>query len=179
MALDPVLGLAVRLVAAALLAAAAVAKFRSLEAFAGVVRNYRLLPEPLAGPAALLIPPVELALALLLVLPTAAPAGGAAAALLVTYAAAMTINLRRGRADIDCGCFVGILRQRLSWPLVMRNLVLAAALLAAALLPAGERVLHPLDLVSVAGGVAGLLLVWAGIGRLYGRASRSLAGEAG
>ena len=41
----------------------------------------------------------------------------------------MAINLRRGRAHIDCGCGQSFLAQSLSWTLVARNAVLAALLL--------------------------------------------------
>ena len=47
----------------------------------------------------------------------------------------MAINLARGRRNIDCGCFQSALKQRLSWVLVARNVVLAALLLVPALQP--------------------------------------------
>jgi hypothetical protein len=48
--------------------------------------------------------------------------------LLALFAAAMAVNIRRGRADIDCGCGESFLRQTLSPVLVVRNIVLAALL---------------------------------------------------
>jgi hypothetical protein len=49
--------------------------------------------------------------------------------LLGLFAAAMAVNLYRGRADIDCGCGQSFLKQSLSWTLVVRNAVLATLLL--------------------------------------------------
>jgi uncharacterized membrane protein YphA (DoxX/SURF4 family) len=73
--------------------------------YVGIVRDYRMLPEPLAR----VVAPAALALECLavagLVLPqTRVPAAILAAALLVGYAAAMAWNLARGRTTIDCGC---------------------------------------------------------------------------
>jgi hypothetical protein len=100
---------------------------RHWTAFAGVIANYRLLPESLIAPVAYLLPPAEALLALAL----AADLGSAwasttAAALLLVFAVAMSINLRRGRRSIDCGCFQSALKQTLSWRLVVRNIALAA-----------------------------------------------------
>jgi hypothetical protein len=174
--LDSALAWTVRLAAAALLGAAGAAKLAALEPFVGVVRNYRLLPGALVRPVAYLIPPLELALAagLLLVPGGRLPALGAAL-LTLGFAAAMAVNLRRGRADIDCGCFAGLMRQRLSWALVARNAALAALLLLVAAAPSGARALGWLDAATVAGGAGSLLLVWAAVGHLFGTAPRRLA----
>jgi len=53
----------------------------------------------------------------------------AAIALLSVFAAAMAINLKRGRSEIDCGCGHSLLKQNLSWVLVSRNAGLAALLI--------------------------------------------------
>ena len=73
--------------------------------------------------------------------------GLASAALLATYAAAVGINLARGRRSIDCGCG-GTPRPIQPW-LVGRNLVLAAASLAL-LAPVGARALGGLDALNAA-----------------------------
>jgi hypothetical protein len=52
-----------------------------------------------------------------------------AALLLSGFAAAIAINLARGRKAIDCGCFQSALRQPLRIVLVARNLLLVAAIL--------------------------------------------------
>ncbi len=109
---------------------AAAQKFGHWRILSGVISNYRLLPRMLVAPAAALLPPLELVLGLLLLLGLAQ--GQAALGtflLLAVFATAMAINLRRGRAHIDCGCGQSFLAQSLSWALVARNGALVALLL--------------------------------------------------
>lgn len=149
MAVDPVLSWVVRLVLAAVFATAAISKLAALGPFEGIVRNYRILPERLVVPFARSLPVVELAAALGLLFEPVRPAAAITCALLLlAFMLAMAINIRRGRTDIDCGCFIGHSRQRIGWPLVIRNgvLVLAAGLALAA--PA-SRPLILLDYVTI------------------------------
>ena len=96
----------------------------------GVIANYRLLPRKMAAPAAALLPPSEMVIAILLLSGLVMPwAALASIALLAVFAAAMAVNLLRGRGAIDCGCGQSFLAQTLSWTLVVRNGVLAALLL--------------------------------------------------
>jgi Methylamine utilisation protein MauE len=127
----PELVMAVRTLTALVFLSAALPKLRDLSVFSGVVANYRLLPGWLAAPFARLLPIFELLLcaALLLSLPGAEYC---AAGLLVVFAYAMGINIARGRASIDCGCFSSVLKQELRWALVARNGVMALLLLAVA-----------------------------------------------
>jgi hypothetical protein len=168
MILDPAIGWTVVLVLAGVFGAAAIAKLRALDAFLGVVHNYRLVPEFLERPIAYALPVAELAIAVGVLLPAGrAPAALSAAILLALFAGAMAINLMRGRRDIDCGCFATVLRQRLSWPLVVRNLVLAA--LALLVMPGlGDRGLGWLDVVTVGCAATALVLVHAAANRLLG-----------
>lgn len=143
---------------------AALAKLRHRELLAGVIANYRLLSPALTGPAALLLPPAELVVSLGLLLggtwqPVQFVAALGAIALLLVFAAAMGINIARGRSHIDCGCGRSQLRQPLSWLLVWRNLALAALL---------TPLLAPLDLpaptgadlaIALAGGLAVFVIV--------------------
>lgn len=123
--------LAARFGIACIFLTAAVGKLRHLSVFEGVLANYRLLPGWAIAPLHLLLPLVELVVGVgVLIAPRLA--GPSAALLLLLFAAAMAINLRRGRRDIDCGCHQSVLRQRLSWTLVGRNAVLAALALTAA-----------------------------------------------
>lgn len=109
---------------------AAVQKMQHWRLLPGVIANYRLLPGWAVSPAASLLPPLELLLAIALLSAQAQPWPALAAiALLLLFAGAMAINVARGRTHIDCGCGEGFLAQHLSWPLVARNLVLAALLL--------------------------------------------------
>lgn len=168
MTLDPAIGWTVVLVLAGVFGAAAMSKLRALDAFVGVVHNYRLVPEPLERPIAYGLPGVELAIAMGVLVPTTrATAALAAAILLALFAGAMAINLMRGRRDIDCGCFATVLRQHLSWPLVLRNLLLAASalLVIPGLRPRG---LGWLDLVTVGCASAALVFVYAAASRLFG-----------
>jgi Methylamine utilisation protein MauE len=175
MALDPAIGWTGVLVLASVFGAAAITKLRALDAFVGVLHNYRLVPEPLERPIAYALPVIELAIAVGVLLPAVrAPAAVAAAILLVLFAGAMAINLGRGRRDIDCGCFATVLRQRLSWPLVVHNLLLAA--LALALVPGlGVRGLGWLDLVTVGCASTALVFVHAAASQLFGTGPRHSA----
>jgi hypothetical protein len=121
---------------------AAVQKLRHWRLLPGVIANYRLLPHWMARSVGALLPPFEMLLAIALLLAPFRPwASLAAIATLLLFAAAMTINIRRGRTHIDCGCGQEFLAQHLSWGLVARNLMLAALLApslaapAAAMLP--------------------------------------------
>ena len=135
---------------------AAVQKAQAWKLLPGVISNYRLLPRFIVPVAAALLPPVELAVGLLLLSAQVMPWGQfAAAALLVLFAAAMAVNIRRGRAHIDCGCGQSFLKQSLRWSLVARNVALALLLAPSFSTPA-----MPLSLVlsGVAGGLAFFLL---------------------
>ncbi len=135
---------------------AAVQKAQGWKLLPGVISNYRLLPRFTVPVAAALLPPVELALGLLLLSAQAMPwAQFAAILLLVLFAAAMAINIRRGRTHIDCGCGQSFLKQSLRWSLVARNGALALLLL-----PSLWASLLPMSLVlsGVAGGLAFFLL---------------------
>jgi hypothetical protein len=132
-------------------------KMRSWTILPGVIFNYQLLPRGLVRPTAVLLPPVELALGMAL-LSGLMPAGSALAAsvLLMVFAAAMSINLGRGRAHIDCGCGQSFLRQPLSPVLVARNAVLAL-LLGPSLLATGSLSFASV-LTGVSAGIAFFLL---------------------
>lgn len=96
----------------------------------GVIGNYRLLPRVLAQPVSAVLPPLELVLGALLLSGLATGwVALTAIGLLGLFAAAMAINLKRGRDQIDCGCGQSHLKQSLRWTLVSRNLVLAGLLL--------------------------------------------------
>ena len=136
---------------------AAVSKLQSRVLLPGVIANYRLLPAGLVEPVALALPFVELGLGLALICGLSGVVPVLAAALLWVFAAAMAVNIRRGRGHIDCGCGRSQLRQRLSWGLVGRNLVLS-------LLVAPRVIASPppavLDLVTAAFGGASIYLLY-------------------
>jgi hypothetical protein len=151
--MDPVAGLALRALVTLLLGGAALAKLRDARGFAAAVAGYRLLPARLAAPAAAAFVAAELVLAAALWTPLRAEASLGAAALLALYAAAITVNLARGRREIDCGCGGPLGRQALSEGLVLRNLLWAGAALACAL-PEAPRALAWLDLVTLGAAVS-------------------------
>jgi hypothetical protein len=167
MTLDPVVVLVARFALGWLFLFGALHKLRDVRGFAVTLAAYRLLPGRLVAPAAWLLALVELGLGAgaLMQMPVAF---GAGLALLLGYAAAMIVNLLRGRRFIDCGC--GGDRQPLSLALVVRNVVLAGAAWIALLDPA-LRSLGWIDAVSIAGGV----LV---CGLLYGAVNQVLAAQA-
>lgn len=101
---------------------------RERETFEGVVYNYRLLPEFAVQPVSYIVPSAEIAVGLGFLLPVTRPyAALGAAFLLAVFNLAIAINLKRGRTEIDCGCFSSVLKQHLSIGLVVRNSVLMVA----------------------------------------------------
>ena len=152
----PVAGLAASVGTGLLFVMTGAQKWRHRAVLPGVIANYRLLPEALVQPAALLLPPVEMVLGGSLIAGWTPLPVVAGIALLLLFAFAMGINVARGRGHIDCGCGGPELRQSLSWALVARNGAIAAAL-ALRLVPA-----PPLSLVDMltaaAAGTAALLL---------------------
>ena len=172
--IDPVLVLSIRVGLAALLLAAAWHKLRDFPGFSKAVAAYRLVPPSCTGLAAALLVGVESALSLFLLLHFRPAIGLAATLLFFTYALAIAINLRRGRADIDCGCVGPAGAQTgLSWTLVLRNACLAALALLPAL-PVADRALSWLDVAVVAATVvcAGLIYLAADLSIRHGERAR-------
>jgi hypothetical protein len=158
--MDPLLELTIAWSLAALFAASTAHKAAAFAEWPGIVRNYRLLPEALAGAVAGLLLIAGALTAAALVWPaTRVVGGGAAAAQLVLFAAALAINLKRGRSSIDCGCFGSRLRQGIYGWMVARNAVLAL-LASTLLLPVGPRDLTVLDVVMSVACVATLSFLY-------------------
>jgi uncharacterized membrane protein YphA (DoxX/SURF4 family) len=121
---------------------AGVTKLADIAAFEKAVGGYRLLPDRLVRPVARLLPPTEVAAgALMGAGVTISVVGIGLTLLLIGFAAAVTINLLRGRS-IDCGCFGPPGSERISWGLVARD-VLLAALAAAVAVTAPEELSIP------------------------------------
>ena len=158
--LDPLLDLTIAWALAALIAAAALHKLSSWQEWPGLVRNYALLPDAVAGVAAVVLPGAEALTAGALVWPSTRTLGAdAAVGLMVAYAAALQINLWRGRTTIDCGCFGSRLRQGIAPWMVWRNLLLAGLALLLRL-PVDGRVLTPGELVVAAAAVITLAFLY-------------------
>jgi hypothetical protein len=113
-----------RLVLAGMFLFAAVPKLLDPVTFARDIDNYRMLPDALIGPLALMLPVAEIVIGLALV--TGVYARGAAITagiLLVGFAIGMVQAIVRG-IDLDCGCFGHFAEAQVSWWTVARNATL-------------------------------------------------------
>jgi hypothetical protein len=148
-------------------ASAAIAKLRAWSELSGVVQNFRVLPHALIRPVILVLPPLEMTIAVgILIRETRSAAAAAAALLFAVFGAALAMNLYRGRRHIDCGCFRSDLKQPISIAVLWRNLFLA--LCALLLLPAdGARALPPLAWAIAGAGGATLFLCYLSVGLLF------------
>jgi hypothetical protein len=128
---------------------AGAAKLASLETFENSVRDYRILPGRLVRPVSRVLPPTEVSAGALMGLGVAVVAVGVLmTVLLAIFAMAVAINLVRGRS-IDCGCLGGLGSKQITWGMVARNLLLAAAAAIVAAVSPGDLA------VPVLGSVAG------------------------
>ncbi|HVL50010.1 MAG TPA: MauE/DoxX family redox-associated membrane protein [Actinomycetota bacterium] len=131
--MDASLGLLIRFVLGTMFLAAGASKLSDLGEFADAIKHYRIIPGATAGAAARAISVTEVVLGAVLIVGAGIPfASLVGSVLLVVFAAAMAINLLRGRR-IPCGC------KRESEPIqikhILRNGVAVAALLFLATLP--------------------------------------------
>ncbi|MFK8331833.1 MauE/DoxX family redox-associated membrane protein [Pseudomonas sp. BJa5] len=133
---DPIFIIASAITVAVILASAATHKVRAPARFARQLEDYQLLPKALLTLVARSLPLLEIGVAFALLVPASRPTAALlAAALLALYAAAIGINLWRGRADIDCGCSGPDQAQPLRPVLLARNTVLVALALVAGIAP--------------------------------------------
>ncbi len=143
--------------------------------FLSALAAYRLLPQSLLDVAARGIPLLEIALGAGILVPATRSVALVGVALLMTgYALAIGINLARGRSYIDCGC--GGAAHPLSWGLLVRNGVLAAAALAASGATI-DRPLDWLDAVTVVLGVLAFFVTYLMADELLRQASRMARAE--
>lgn len=132
---------------------AAVPKLIDPGSFAADILNYRVLPEPLVGHAALYVPAFELVIALGLLWPRyQRGAALLSTVMLVVFAGAMAQARVRG-IDLSCGCFGAAFESKVSWWTVARSSLLASIaaipLLWPPLTAAGPGALTPQDGASV------------------------------
>jgi hypothetical protein len=178
--LEPVFSWILALGCALLLARAAAHKLAQRRELVAIVANYRIvpaswaavaakypfIPTSWAAGAAVIVVISEIAAAVLLVYPpTRALGASIAASLFITYAAAIAVNLKRGRTHIDCGCVGPSQRRSIGAWMVWRNGVLAIAAAASAT-PVAARALSMFDLLTICGGVAALALVYSAFDQL-------------
>jgi Methylamine utilisation protein MauE len=167
--IDPDVGFLVVAAIGVLLASASWHKWSAPAEFEAVLANYRLLPAGLTPLFKWLVPAAEACVVAALVYgPTRRAAAGAGVLLLLGYAGAIAINLRRNRLDLDCGCGARNDRRPIAAWMVVRNLVLAAALATTAA-PWTARALGAVDALTIAGGVAIAALIYLALDELLGQ----------
>ncbi len=167
-----------RLSLSTLLLSAASHKLSDRRRFRATVRAHSVLPSKIVPAFSELLPITEIAIALVLLRPAVTElASIATASLLAVYTLVLTINLARGRRDIDCGCFTSSKEAPLGLGAVVRNLALIAAALML-LLPARSRALVWIDWVTVGTTWITLALLWAAMQHLArtGPALRRMGG---
>ena len=167
-AIDPAISWTVSLALAILFGASAAIKFADLPEFRGALENYRIVPEELSIPSAIIVPLSELSGAIGLLVPRFHAAASMLLIFLIAiFTAAIALNLMRGRLYIDCGCFGPMLRQPLGNWMLGRNAILML-LCALALIPDYARAMTSLDFATIALGATTLVI-------LYGAANFLLA----
>lgn len=143
--------------------ASSLPKLRHPRAFVFTVLEYRVLPERAARLYARVLPPLELALAAMLLAGLAVRVAAAVACLLLSsFGIAMAINLARGRT-LECGC--GPRARRLGPSAIIEDIVLLGGGLATVALSRTAAlgpwpgliptVPHPLDVALIIAGALG------------------------
>jgi hypothetical protein len=131
---DPALVVTVAAALALLFSLSGSHKLRAPAMFRAALDRYALLSPAGNAIAVLLVPAVELGIALGLMHPQTRPiAAIAAAGVLVLYGLVMARAMWRGQDIMDCGCSLGPATHPVQWPLVWRNALLAACALLLAL----------------------------------------------
>jgi hypothetical protein len=170
MMLDPAIGSLLVAAVALLFASAGAQKLRDLRRFDAIFSAYDVLARWHVSRA---IPVLELAVAAgLLFEPTRSYAAAVGIGLLLSYAAAIVINLRRGRGDLACGCGGPDERRPIAPWMVWRNVILVMVL-GLALAPWASRPLDLTDAVTVVFGVLSLALIYLCIDQLMGYLQRA------
>ena len=115
-----------RVVVGAVLVFSAVTKLVHPAEFVAVVQAHEILPQSLAGPAAAILPWIELLLGSLVLFGLfTRPALLTAGVLLLFFLALMALAWMRGK-DIDCGCFIGVIEETVGPLTLARDLVILA-----------------------------------------------------
>lgn len=163
--IDPVFQLVLVWCLALLFIGAAADKLLEWGAFRTTLEDFQLMLEWALAPVGVMVVLLETCAGVALAFASLRVIGASVAvALLLAYGASIWINLLRGRVHIDCGCLGGR-ESVLSYWLVARNATLTVAAVLCVLAPSA-RSLHWMDLVSVAGGVVTLVLLYLGLNLL-------------
>lgn len=172
MMLDPAVGLLLTAILALLFGSASVHKLRDLSRFDEIFAAYGVLTFVSRAKLSWVIPVLELAVAVGLLLDSTRPfAAGLGVALLLGYAAAIAVNLQRGRRDLACGCGGPNDRNPIAPWMVGRNVAFAVAL-GCAWVPWASRPLGFTDAVTVIFGLATLALVYLSVDQLMSYVQR-------
>ena len=160
-AIDPVPLTIMTLSLTALWLAAGWHKLADLKMFQHSLEAYDIAPRAALPLLGRLLPVLELALAAGLLIAPIRPAAAVLGALLLAgYGAAIAVNLRRGRRDLDCGCLGFGVHSQISSALVWRNGAAAVASLSVGLLPRALRASSWMDTWTIIAGAAVIALLY-------------------
>lgn len=124
--IDPIITMVAALTLSVIFASAASHKLMHRVWFRRQVQEYELIHPLFVPVAAIVLPIAELMIALgLLWSGSRVYAAVLALLIIATYAVAISINLIKGRKDIDCGCSGPTMQQPLQPGLLLRNAFLA------------------------------------------------------
>ena len=175
MTLDPAIGILIVASLSLLLASAAIAKLRDVRSFGEIFAAYAVLPAQMNLPVARVLPFVELGLAVGLLMKSGRLyAGLGIIVLMLTYAAAIAVNLRRGRRDLACGCGGPAERRSIAPWMVWRNCMISG-FTGISLFPWSPRPLSPMDGVTLGFGLVAITLVYLCVDLLLGDVARRSA----
>ena len=172
MTIDPAIAALIVACITLLFAGAALHKVRDLRRFDEIFTAYGLLPLAARLRLSRAVPFVEALVAAGLPFEVARTAAACVGiVLLLGYAAAISVNLLRGRRELACGCGGPDDRRPIAPWMVWRN-VLFALVLFPVMLPWSPRPLELTDMVTIGFGTATCALVYLCLDRLLGRAGR-------
>ena len=158
--IDPLVQLCIVVLLAFVFGQAAAHKLTDYSRYLEVVADYRIVWPALTRIVAALMLVLEVAVIALLVVPASRAAGLLLGiALLFGYAAAIGLNLHRGRSTIDCGCGRGDMGQPISTWLLLRNGVLIV-LAASATFPLVQRSIGIIDWLNFALAGSAMVVVY-------------------
>lgn len=114
-----------RYVVGVLLLFGSIFKWANFPRFVRSLENYELMPPQMAGLAAFFVASLELFIGVALLLAWWLPwSAYGALTLFFVFTFAISVNLAKGKFEMDCGCgFWG--KSKIGWHLVVRNLGLA------------------------------------------------------
>lgn len=177
--MDPVITIIISICMSLMFGFAAAHKLNNIAVFKATIVEYQLVPLALTGVMAILLIAAESLAAILVLVPAIRTYGlMIMAVLLFLYTMGISINLLRGRRDIDCGCSGPASRHELSGWLVLRNLVMLSLVLFATS-PLAHRPANWLDAVVVLFSVMVASGLYMGINQLLAQAPRLAALRAG